>query len=374
VTAALLTAAAPASAEPDGPPAPAGDAAVLQPAPAELRVDPAAPPLPAIPVRSFVLADLDSGDILAQLAPHAPLPPASTLKVLTALTVLPGIDLDATMTATEEDVAVAGTRVGIEVGSSYTGRQLAQAMMLMSGNDAAAALATLNGGLEATVEQMQAQALRLGATDTVVRNPHGLDAPGQVSSAHDLVLLARAALAQPAVAELATLDRASFPSGGPGAPNERATFEIANHNDLVTGGFEGGIGLKSGYTTLAGRTMVGAAERDGRRYVVALLGIDGPTYGTAAAYLDWAFANGAQADPVGQLAPRQAAPTERTGADAAAVVPFSTPAKTGLQVPVWPVPLLALAAVLVGLRVRARARIAAAPEPVRTGGDPYRVP
>jgi D-alanyl-D-alanine carboxypeptidase (penicillin-binding protein 5/6) len=368
LTAALLALGAPAAAQDEGGPQ-GGDGATLV-APAQARVDAAAPPLPDVPVRAFLLADLDTGAVLAEQAPHQPLPPASTLKALTALALLPGLDLEATVVAPPEAVAVHGTRVGIEAGSSYTGRQLAEAMLLMSANDAAETLAVLGGGREQALAAMQAEARRLGAERTVVRNPSGLDAPGQVSTAYDLALIGRAALARPDIAALATLRAARFPAGGPGAPDERPTFEIANHNDLVTGGYDGGVGLKSGYTTLAGRTMIGAAERDGRRYLVTLLGISGPTYGSAAAFLDWAFANGAAVAPVGQLPPAPDAWPAGAQAQAAAAGPGAQDPSS--PPPAWPILLVvAVAALVAGLRIRARARLAAA-QAHRAATDPDR--
>ena len=257
--------------------------------------------LPAAPAASFVVADLDTGEIIAAQNAHEQLPPASTLKMLTALTVLPRTDLETIYTATVEDVSVEGSKVGIVEGSTYTARQLFEAMFLISGNDAANAVANLNGSIEGTIEQMQAEAGRMQAYDTVVRSANGLDAQGQVSSAYDLALIARAGLQRPDFASFAALSNSTFPMSGTSDPTTRPTFEIWNQNTLVTGAYEGGIGVKSGFTTNAGRTFAAAAERDGQRYVVTLMGIEGNTYSTGAEYLDWAFEHGGELDPVGQL-------------------------------------------------------------------------
>lgn len=266
-----------------------------------LAVDADAGPLPSAAAESFVVADLDTGEIIAAQNAHEQHPPASTLKMLTALTVLPRIDLDTIYTATAEDVLVEGSKVGIVAGSSYTARQLFEGMFLISGNDAANAVANLNGSLDGTVAQMQAEAGRIQAYDTVVRNANGLDADGQVSSAYDLALIARAGLADPDFAEFAALSNSTFPMSGTSEPTTRPTFEIWNQNSLVTGAYEGGIGVKSGFTTNAGRTFAAAAERDGQRYLVTLMGIAGNTYAAGADYLDWAFANAADLEPVGML-------------------------------------------------------------------------
>lgn len=303
--------AAPALAEQDDEEPRVGGEALYR---AGLVVDDAAPPLPQSPVNSFVIADLDSGEVIAAQNAHEQLPPASTMKMLTALTVLPRIELDTVYTATAADVAVDGSRVGIVEGSTYTARQLLEGMFLISGNDAAHALAGLGGSAEGTIEQMQAEAGRLQAYDTEVRNPSGLDAPGQLSSAYDLALMARAGLADPVFAELAALSDSTFPMAGVTNPEDRPTFEIWNQNTLVNGAYEGGIGVKSGFTTQAGRTLAAAAERDGQRYLVTLMGIAGNTYRTGAEYLDWAFANGADLDPVGSLVAPKFGSTPSDGA------------------------------------------------------------
>lgn len=267
-----------------------------------LVIDGQAAPLPAGDVKSFVVADLTTGDILAAQNAHEPLPPASTLKMLTALTVLPRIDLDAVYTAVDDDITVEGSKVGVVPGSTYTGRQLAEGLFLISGNDAAHALGNLNGGIAATVEQMQAEAWRVQAYDTVVRNTSGLDAPQQVSSAYDLALIARAGMQRKDFAGFASLEHSTFPQSGTGDPKQRPTFEIWTQNDLLSGDYQGVIGVKSGFTTQAGRTFAVAARRGDEAYLVTLMGIGGNTYRTGAAYLDWAFENAESLDPVGELA------------------------------------------------------------------------
>ena len=293
----LLLPHAPAGAADDEPPRVGGDELYGS----GLLVGGAATPLPAVGAKSFLIADLDTGDVLAAQNAHAPLPPASTIKMLTALTVLPRVDLDGVYVASGDDVRVEGSKVGIVEGSTYTARQLFEGMFLVSGNDAANAVASLTGDFEGTLAQMQAEAGRLQAYDTVVQTPHGLDAAGQVSSAYDLALMARAGLQDPDFTDLATLGNSTFPMSGTAEPQSRPTFEIWNQNTLVTGDYEGAIGVKSGFTTEAGRTLAAAAERDGQRYLVTLMGIEGSTYETGELYLDWAFDNGSQLEPVGSL-------------------------------------------------------------------------
>ncbi|HEX6232795.1 MAG TPA: D-alanyl-D-alanine carboxypeptidase family protein [Jiangellaceae bacterium] len=251
------------------------------------------PVLPDVEAAAWLVARADTGDVLAAYDAHAPLPPASTIKLLTALAVLPAIDADS-YTASEENGRVEGSRVGIVPGETYSLADLKYGLFLASGNDAAHGLAELAGGLPACMELMNAEAARLGAFDTHAVTPHGLDEPGQVSSAYDLTLFGRAVLADAELVEIAQTRTYDFP----GLDGE--TFQIQNQNRLL-GSYDGAIGLKTGYTTEAGHTLVAAAERDGVQLIVTVLGADGRGEPVAAALLDWGFAVAATAEPVGVL-------------------------------------------------------------------------
>ncbi|MFM1965513.1 MAG: hypothetical protein RL134_1238 [Actinomycetota bacterium] len=295
-TASLLLAAPAASAEPIGGPLLSGNDVIVDPGPS-------ADPLPDVPVSAWVLADLDTGAILAAKAPHVQRPPASVLKTLTAVTLAPRLDPDLVYTTTYDDVAVEGSRVGLVEEATYTVRELFLCLMMQSGNDCASALAQANGGLELTVAQMNEEAQRLQAYDTVAVNPSGLPAEGQVSSAYDLALFAREGLSRPDFFEYVnTRVIEDFPGYMPDEPGDpRPTMPIATQNPLFIQGYEGAIGVKTGWTTEAGRTFVGAAERGDTSLVVTLLNIEGEIYPSAAALLDWGFANIDAVTPVGYL-------------------------------------------------------------------------
>jgi hypothetical protein len=128
---------------------------------------------------------------------HLKLPPASTLKTLFALTVLPVLPAAVRHTVTEEELAGVGdgsSRVGVAAGRTYRAADLWRGVFLNSGNDAVHVLAEMNGGWRSTAAQMQAKARSLGARDTRVVSPDGYDTPGQVSSAYDLAVFGRAGL------------------------------------------------------------------------------------------------------------------------------------------------------------------------------------
>ncbi|SIA45724.1 Probable D-alanyl-D-alanine carboxypeptidase DacB [Mycobacteroides abscessus subsp. abscessus] len=249
------------------------------------RADMAAPP-PEGPAQAWLVADLDSGQILAARDPYATHAPASTIKVLLALVALDEVPMDATVVADAADAKAECNCVGIKAGQTYTARELLDAALLESGNDAANTLAHLLGGRQATVDKMNAKAAALGATSTHTDSPSGLDAPGMDmrTSPHDLAVIFRAALANPVFAEITAQPSAPFPGRG-----------LHNQNELMYR-YPGVIGGKTGFTDIARKTYVVAAERDGKRLVVSMMyGLvheGGPTYWDQPPSLfDWGFVN-----------------------------------------------------------------------------------
>lgn len=248
-----------------------------------------APAAPPVGVVSYVLADLDSGEVLAARNPHARLRPASLMKTLTGLLVAQRLPLDETITGTQEDADQEGTRVGIGAGGQYTIRQVFDSMMMASGNDAAHALAVrLTGSVPATVDLMNTTARQLGALDTRAATPSGLDGPGMQTSAYDLASIFRVAMREEPFAQAVATREIPFPGFGASPP-----FVVANDNKLLTSGYEGYIGGKTGFTDDARHTFIGAAERNGRRLVVVLMRGEQrpvPMYEQARALLDHGFA------------------------------------------------------------------------------------
>jgi D-alanyl-D-alanine carboxypeptidase (penicillin-binding protein 5/6) len=323
---------------------------------------------------SWVVADLDSGAILGSCAPDARRPPASTLKLLTALVVLPRVDLDRTVTVTPADVDIepGSSAVGLVAGGTYRVETLLLGLMLVSGNDAAKALARVAGGaggLPGTIVTMNARAAALGATETTAVNPHGLDAPGQLTSARDLAVITRAAFALPELRRIAATPTAQVPAQRvrlpDGTPKAYPGFQVQNDNRLLTT-YPGAFGGKTGFTDEARHTFVGAAERHGRRLVVTLMGAEQMPLRTreqAGALLDWAFALPSTAAPVGALppaaGPEEPAPAVRGVAvertPAAVVTPTEAAAGPGVAA-LWV--LGVLTALVTALRIRVKLRLA----------------
>lgn len=286
-----------------------------------------APELPRVEAQAWLVADLDSGDVLAAYRSHRPLAPASTLKMLFADTVLPKFTKDEKHRVTAADLAgipEGSSLVGVEAGTTYTVDQLWQGVFLRSGNDAVHVLSSMNGGVPATVREMGRKATDLQALDTRVVSPDGYDHPGQVSSAYDLTLFARHGLKNPDFRTYCSTRIAEFPARG------GKSFQIQN-TDRLLGVYQGMIGVKNGYTTHAGNTFTGAATRGGRTLLVTVMhpavGYDA-VYKDSAALLDWGFDAAGKATPVGTLVE----PLSEGGGpkgSAAAVRPKGTTAKAG---------------------------------------------
>lgn len=265
-----------------------------------LVLPPGAPQPPATLFGAWVLADLDTGQVLAARDPHGRHRPASIIKVLLSMVVLRELKMDAVVEATQEDANQHGTRVGIGPGGQYTNEQLLRSLLMRSGNDVAHALARQLGGVPATLDKMNALAKSLGALDMRAATPSGLDGPGMSASAYDMALLFREAMRDKRFADAVATRRIDFPghSGKPG-------FVVANDNRLLTT-YPGDLGGKTGFTDDAQHTYINAAQRGKDRLVlVALRGDMRPAaekYNQSRQLLDYAFAlRAGSSQPVGQL-------------------------------------------------------------------------
>nr|WP_234377153.1 D-alanyl-D-alanine carboxypeptidase [Streptomyces sp. TP-A0356] len=276
------------------------------------QVDPAAgvPVLPEdITARSWVVSDAESGKVLAAHNAHWRLPPASTLKMLFADTVLPRFSKEIRHKVVASDLAgmgVGSSVVGMREGHTYTVHELWLGVFLRSGNDAVRALAAMNGGVARTLKEMQDHADELQALDTHVVSPDGYDEPGQVSSAYDLTLFARSGLQKKEFRDYCSTVRARFESG-----------VIQNTNRLLSGDtdvpvYPGIAGVKNGNTTKAGATFTGVAKRNGKVLLVTVMNPakqeHNEVYKEAAKLFDWGFRADGRVNPVGELvAPKDAA-------------------------------------------------------------------
>jgi D-alanyl-D-alanine carboxypeptidase (penicillin-binding protein 5/6) len=342
--------------EPVGGPLLTGHGVVVQPLAG-------APALPTdLTSSSWLVADLDTGQVLAAKAPPEKYLPASTLKTLTAVTLIPRLDPNQLVKATYHDAVVDGSKVGLVPGMSYSVRKLLTAMLVVSGNDAADALADAAGGIGKTVRLMNGEATHLQAYDTFARTPSGLDGPGESTSAYDLALIARAGLQMPDFRRYVGTIKSTVP-----APHHKH-FQIYTHNRLLTS-YRGAIGVKNGYTVAAQATYVGAATRHGHTIVVTLMHANPYFWPEARSLLDWGFAAEGKVEPVGTLVdPQQAATTtvaqqqDRTSSKTTLVLSAHHGRST---VPVWQIAALAasaaVAAVVTARRLRRPSRLSLPP-------------
>jgi serine-type D-Ala-D-Ala carboxypeptidase (penicillin-binding protein 5/6) len=254
---------------------------------------------PSVTAATWVVSDLDSGQVLAAKNPHARERPASLIKVLLAIVVIRELRPETVVAGTQEDANQEGTRVGVGPGGQYTVDQLLHALVMQSGNDTAWALARALGGPEVALEKMNALAKELGALDTRAATPSGLDGPGMTTSAYDQSLIFRAAMQHEEFANAIKTKKIDFP-GYEG----RAGFQVNNDNTLLNT-YQGFLGGKTGFTDDSRHTYVGAAERDGHRLVVVLLRGEknpDPLSEQGASLLDYGFTlAAAKAKPVGEL-------------------------------------------------------------------------
>ena len=238
------------------------------------------PPVQAVDTHAAgaVLMDAESGRVLYEHDAHRARLIASTTKLMTALVAVEQADdLDEVVTVKGEWLGSEGSSIYLAAGEQITLRGLLYGLLLQSGNDAAMVIACHTAGGEAEFAAlMNEKAAQLGMTDSSFANPSGLDADGHQSSAYDMALLARACLANETVAEICATRAITI-----------GTRTFVNHNKLLAR-YEGCVGMKTGFTEKAGRTLVSAATRDGQTLICVTLN-DGDDWNDHAKLLDYGF-------------------------------------------------------------------------------------
>jgi D-alanyl-D-alanine carboxypeptidase (penicillin-binding protein 5/6) len=314
-----------------------------------LVLPPHAPKLPPhLTARAWMVADLDTGAVLAGRDPHGRYQPASIQKLLTAVTLLPLLPGGQQITVSKRAANTEGSHAGLVAGGRYTVDDLFRGLLLVSGNDTAEALADAAGGRAAAVARMNATARTLGAYDTFVETPSGLDGWRQLTSAYDMTLVLRAALAQPRFLGYDTVRRAFLP------PQRRVgRLEMDNQNvDFLTR-VPGALAAKTGFTDAAQHTFAGAIAHNGHRYGVVLMRAQRwplDQWQQATALVNWATHLPAGTPPVGRL-DRPAGPPSHSPAASPATV-RRTPTHAAASRPehsAWPlVPLVGGVALVAG--------------------------
>ena len=245
---------------------------------------------PQVSAPAFAVIEEPCGGVLYSQNAHQRRAPASLTKIATAvvarerapdLSELVSVTIDGAEFSLETDSTIMGLRPGQQISL----RDLLYGLLLPSGNDAAITIAEhIGGDVPSFVAMMNEEVERLGLADTHFSNPHGLDDPEHYTSAYDIAMLGRELIRQPALATI--VREKSYQPAWDGSA-------VWNGNRLVYS-YPGALGIKIGYTEEAQQTIVAAAERDGKRLIVSLLGSEA-VYDDAIALFEWAFAGEATA-------------------------------------------------------------------------------
>lgn len=235
---------------------------------------------PSVSAESCILVDAESGTVIYEKNPDNRMLIASTTKIMTALVALENCSPDDIVEIEKEWAAVEGSSMGLSPGEFCSLRELLYGLLLASGNDAGVAVACHTAGsVEKFAELMNRKAEELGMENSHFANPHGLDHEAHFSTARDMAILASAAMKNAELALIASTDEVTLPRGR----------RFSNHNKLLKN-CEGCIGIKTGYTSKAGRTLVSACERNGTRLICVTLR-DGDDWADHARLYDWGFEN-----------------------------------------------------------------------------------
>lgn len=217
--------------------------------------------------KAACILDMHTGRVLYEANMHARLPMASTTKVMTALVAIEQGDLKAQVTCSERAFGVPGTSIYLQLGETLTLEEMLKGLMLSSGNDAAVAIAEHIGGTTAQfVAMMNERAKALGAHNTHFANPHGLPDDRHYTTAYDLALISREAMKNSVFRTLVSTQRSSIPWEG------RAYSRQLNNKNRLLYEYEGATGVKTGYTSRAGRCLVFGARRGELELIGTVLG------------------------------------------------------------------------------------------------------
>jgi len=300
---------------------------------------------PSITGETGVLIDVKTGNVLFDKNAHVRMEPASITKIMTAILALEKGNLSDTVVTGKEPTLTYGTRIYLEEGEKLTLEQLLYAMLLNSANDAAIAVAEhIGGDVPTFVQMMNDKAKEIGAKDTTFVNPNGLPDEGHLTTAYDIALIARYALVHfPEFRRIVSTKSANIPWQG-----KEWDRSLLNINKMLWD-YEGADGVKSGYTSSAGQTVVASATRDGWQLIAVVLKSQGKNIWTdAGALLDYGFDN---FEPINVMEKGKIISSEKvkygdsvemeTGGDFSTVVPrgtnpitTKTVVKSGITAPV----------------------------------------
>ena len=216
--------------------------------------------------RSAILIEAATGRVLVEHNAFEQLPMASTTKIMTAIVALENGDVDDTVVVGQNASGVEGSSIWLSVGEKMTLSDMLFGLMLASGNDAAVAIAEhIGGSVEVFVDMMNQKAQDIGAYNTHFMNPNGLPADDHYTTAYDLALISAYAMQNAYFQEIVKTEYKTIPWEG------HEWNRVVKNKNKILWNYEGGNGIKTGYTKEAGRCLCAAAERDGMQLISVVL-------------------------------------------------------------------------------------------------------
>ena len=262
----------------------------------------ASPIEPDISAEAAILIEIDSGEILYEKNANAPMYPASTTKIMTALLALEHLNLEDKITVPEDMGPADGSAMYLLPGEVFTVRELLDGLLVKSANDAAVLLArTISGDIQSFATLMNQRAKDIGCTNTSFANPNGLHDPSHTISAHDMALIAREAMKNATFRELVSQVNVTLDET-PQTPEKRyfrntnrflwSTSKIIYNNEYIPIKYEVVDGIKTGYTGEAGNCLVSSGEKNDIRVISVVFKASGyDVYRDSRLLLDYGFDN-----------------------------------------------------------------------------------
>ncbi len=237
----------------------------------------------SVSARAAIVVNAETGGEIFSFNADERLPMASTTKIMTAILLCENCELQKTIVATKEMVTVEGSSMGLLEGDIVSFEALLYGMMLPSGNDAAnTAAIAMAGSLESFALMMNKKAAEIGMDNTNFVTPSGLDADEHYSTARDMAKLAVYAMKNPIFRKAVSIKTKTLKYGNP--PYRRT---LKGHNKILSL-YEGGNGVKTGYTSKSGKCLVSSAERNGKKVIAVTLN-DSSTIENHSKLLDFGF-------------------------------------------------------------------------------------
>lgn len=232
---------------------------------------------------SACLIDAEDNGVLYGKDEDKIMHPASTTKIMTAILALESGKLDEPLVITPEAVNTEPSSLGLKLGDKITLREALTGMMLVSGNDAAVAVAqTIAGSVPAFAKMMNDKAKKLGAVNTHFTNPHGLTDQYHYSTAHDIAIIASYAMKNPEFRQIVSKKAYNMHY------LDGHTMYVTTTNRFLKSNFLGANGIKTGFTNAAGDCLVASATR-GKKTMIAVFYNDDYRWEDAQAWLDFGF-------------------------------------------------------------------------------------